>query len=136
MKKGFKADIEELTLVNKNFRQVLYTAKYSQLVLMCLAPSEEIDMEVHENGDQFFRFEQGTGKVIINETEYIVADGDAIIVPAGAKHNVINTSSTENLKLYTIYAPPHHKDGIIRHTKKEAVEHEEEFDGSCSETTI
>ena len=120
MKKGYKNNIEKLTLENDNFRRVLYTAGHCQLVLMSLKPGEEIGSEVHEDGDQFFRFEKGEGKVVINETEYSVGDGDAVIVPAGATHNVINTSTTEALKLYTIYAPPHHKDGIVRATKAEA----------------
>ena len=118
MKKGYKDNIEKLTLENENFRKVLYTAAHCQLVLMSLRPLEEIGSEVHEDGDQFFRFEKGEGKVIINETEYIVGDGDTAIVPAGATHNVINTSQTDALKLYTIYAPPHHRDSIIRITKK------------------
>ncbi len=134
MIKGFNKNIEELTLKNLNFRRVLYTAKHSQLVLMSLLPKEEIGEEVHKDGDQFFRFEKGSGKVIINETEHIVGDGDGVIVPAGAKHNVINTSATKELKLYTIYSPPHHKDGIIRKTKRDAALHEEEFDGICSES--
>lgn len=133
MKKGYKGNIEKLTLENKNFRHVLYTAKHCQLVLMSLNPGEEIGMEVHNSGDQFFRFEKGTGKVIIDETEYLVEDGDAVIVPEGAKHNVINTSQTEKLKLYTIYAPPHHKDGILRKTKEEAVTNAPEFDGTTTE---
>lgn len=133
MKKGYKGNIEKLTLENENFRHVLYTAKHCQLVLMSLNPGEEIGMEVHNSGDQFFRFEKGTGKVIINETEYIVGDGDSVIVPQGAKHNVINTSQTEKLKLYTIYAPPHHKDGVLRKTKEEAVTNVPEFDGATTE---
>ena len=133
MKKGFKDNIEKLTLGNENFRQVLYTAKHCQLVLMSLNPGEEIGMEVHEGNDQFFRFEKGEGKVVINETEYIVGDGDAVIVPEGAKHNVINTSQTEKLKLYTLYAPAHHKDGILRKTKEEAVADGPEFDGTTTE---
>lgn len=133
MKKGYRGNIEQLTLENKNFRQVLYTAKHLQLVLMALLPNEEIGLEVHEEGDQFFRFEAGEGKVIINETEYKVGDGDSIIVPAGAKHNIINVSVTEALKLYTIYAPSHHKDGIVRATKAEAIADEAEFDGTLTE---
>lgn len=117
---GFAGNIEEKTLANTYFRQVIYTGKYTQLVLMCLQPSEEIGMEVHETTDQFFRFEQGEGKVIINGEEHLVKDGDAIIVPAGAQHNVINTSSEKQLKMYTIYSPPHHKDGTIHKTKAEA----------------
>ncbi|MEM4719261.1 MAG: cupin domain-containing protein [Candidatus Pacearchaeota archaeon] len=133
MKKGFFIDIENETLKNKNFRKVLYTAKNSQIVLMSLKPNEEIGEEIHEENDQFFRFEKGKGKVIIDENEYNVKDGSAILVPAGSKHNVINLSKKEELKFYTIYCPPHHKDRIIRKTKKEAIENEEEFDGKTTE---
>ena len=115
--KGFNANIEKATLENNNFRKVLYTAKHSQLVLMSLLPNEEIGMEVHKDNDQFFRFEQGQGKCVIDGNEYQVTDGSAIIVPAGAEHNVINTSETEELKLYTIYSPAHHRDGVVRMTK-------------------
>ncbi len=117
---GYSGNIEKLTLANMYFRQVLYTGQHSQLVLMCLQPGEEIGLEVHTVTDQFFRFEQGEGKVIINGEEYTIKDGDAIIVPAGSQHNVINTSSEKQLKLYTIYSPPHHKDGIVHKTKVEA----------------
>jgi mannose-6-phosphate isomerase-like protein (cupin superfamily) len=133
MKKGYKVSIEKLTLENSSFRHVLYTAKNCQLVLMSLKPSEEIGMEVHEGNDQFFRFEKGQGKVVIDGNEYAVADGDAVIVPQGSEHNVINTSGTEELKLYTIYTPPHHKDGIIRSTKEEAEKDGPEFDGVTTE---
>ncbi len=133
MKKGYRGDIEKDTRENNNFRKVLYTGAHSQLVLMSLKPGEEIGLEVHEEGDQFFRFESGEGKVIINETEYSVGDGVAIVVPSGAKHNVINTSETEDLKLYTIYSPAHHKDGIVRETKAEALANEAEFDGVTTE---
>ncbi len=131
--KGFHGNIEDLTLDNDNFRKVLYTGPHSQLVLMSLKPSEEIGMEVHPENDQFFRFEQGEGKVIIDDSEYEVADGSAIVVPAGAEHNVINVSETDNLRLYTIYAPAHHKDGIVRRTKEEAEGNEAEFDGVTTE---
>jgi len=131
--KGFKSNIEKETLENNNFRKVLYTSKYSQLVLMSLKPKEEIGMETHEKNDQFFRFESGQGKCIIDGNEYEVTDGDAVIVPAGAKHNVINISDTKALKLYTIYSPPNHKDGIIRKTKEEAETIEEKFDGTTTE---
>ncbi len=133
--KGFNTNIEKATLENNNFRKVLYTAKHSQLVLMSLLPNEEIGMEVHKDNDQFFRFEQGQGKCIIDGNEYQVTDGSAIIVPAGAEHNVINTSETEELKLYTIYSPAHHRDGVVRMTKEqaEAKENEEEFDGVTTE---
>lgn len=130
--KGFNANIEQLTLDNDHFRKVLYTSKHFQLVLMSLLPGEEIGEEVHDENDQFFRFEQGNGKCIIDDNEYAVADGDAVIVPSGAKHNVINTGAGV-LKMYTIYAPPHHKDGIVRATKKEAEENEEDFDGQTTE---
>src|SRR5690606_23944422 len=112
--KGFFTNIEQATLDNNDFRRVLYTGKHAQLVLMSLAPNEEIGTEVHEDNDQFFRFEAGKGRVIIDDTTYEVGDGDAVIVPAGAKHNVVNLSATDNLKLYTLYSPPHHKDGIVR----------------------
>jgi len=131
--KGYNANIEKLTLENDNFRQVLYTGKHCQLVAMSLLPSEEIGMEIHEENDQFFRFEQGTGKVLIDGNEYEVGDGDVIIVPAGAEHNVINTSTEESLKLYTIYSPAHHRDGIVRATKAEAESNEAEFDGVTTE---
>lgn len=131
--KGFYGNIEAQTIENDNFRQVLYTAKHCQLVLMALPPRGEIGAEVHADNDQFFRFEAGEGKVIIDQTEYIVHDGDAIIVPAGAEHNVVNTSATETLKLYTIYSPAHHKDGIVRTTREEAEANDEEFDGVTSE---
>jgi len=131
--KGFNANIEKETLENSNFRQVLYTAKHCQLVLMSLAPLEEIGMEVHTDNDQFFRFEKGSGKCIIDGNEYEVADGSAIIVPAGAQHNVINVSETDDLKLYTIYSPAHHKDGIVRATKAEAEADGPEFDGVTTE---
>lgn len=131
--KGFKNNIEALTLDNSNFRQVLYSGPHSQLVLMSLRPDEEIGMEVHEENDQFFRFEKGTGKVVIDGNEYAVGDGDAVVVPAGAEHNVINASSSEDLKLYTIYSPAHHQDGIIRATKADAEANEAEFDGVTTE---
>lgn len=131
--KGYATNIEKDTLENNNFRKVLYTGKHSQLVLMSLRPREEIGMEVHEENDQFFRFEKGQGKCIIDDNEYSVSDGMAIVVPAGAQHNVVNTSDAEELKLYTIYSPAHHKDGIIRATKEEAESNEAEFDGVTTE---
>jgi mannose-6-phosphate isomerase-like protein (cupin superfamily) len=131
--KGFNANIEQETLVNENFRKVLYTAKHCQLVLMSLKPNEEIGMEVHPDNDQFFRFEKGQGKCIIDGNEYAIEDGSAIIVPAGAQHNIINVSDSEDLKLYTIYSPAHHKDGIIRATKAEAEANEADFDGTTTE---
>lgn len=131
--KGFNANIEEQTLHNNNFRQVLYTGNNTQLVLMSLEPNEDIGVEVHEDNDQFFRFESGEGKCVIDGNEYELKDGTAIVVPAGAEHNIINTSSTEKLKLYTLYSPPHHKEGTVRETKEEAMASEPHFDGTTTE---
>lgn len=117
---GYIGNIEELTLKNKNFRKVLFTGQHAQLVIMSLEPNESIGFEVHEIVDQFFRVEAGEGKLIMNGEEHLVKDGDAFIVPAGVKHNVTNTSAKESLKLYTVYTPPHHKDGTIHKTKEEA----------------
>ncbi|MGE5521782.1 MAG: cupin domain-containing protein [Candidatus Dadabacteria bacterium] len=130
---GFKSNIEKDTLENKNFRKVLYTGKLQQLVLMSLKAGEEIGEETHEDTDQFFRFEKGKGKCIVDGHEYRIHDGDVLLVPAGAKHNVINTDDKEDLKLYTIYAPPHHKDGIVRASKEDAEKREETFDGRTTE---
>ena len=130
--KGFNKNIEQLVLANKNFRQVIYTGKNSQLVLMSLASGEEIGSEVHSDIDQFFRFEFGTGKGIIDGQELSVGDGSAVIVPAGAEHNVINTGDGD-LKLYTIYSPPEHKDGTTHETRADAQKAEEHFDGVTSE---
>ncbi|MDD2678694.1 MAG: cupin domain-containing protein [Candidatus Nanoarchaeia archaeon] len=131
--KGFNSNIEKDTLDNNNFRKVLYTGKKSQLVLMNLKPGEEIGMEVHNDIDQFFRFEEGEGKVIIDNNEYEVSDGSAVIVPCGANHNVINTSKDKDLKLYTIYSPPEHQDKVVMKTKAEAEALHEEFDGKTTE---
>lgn len=133
LKKGFKMNIEKATLENNNFRKVLYTSGHFQLVLMSLLPKQDIGEEIHRENDQFFRFEAGTGKVIIDGNEYEVQNGDAVIIPSGARHNIINTDGKESLKMYTIYAPPHHKDGIIRSTKEEAAANEAEFDGETTE---
>lgn len=133
MKKGYKLNIEKVTTENMNFRSVLYTGQHLQLVLMSLRPREEIGLETHHENDQFFRFEAGQGRVIIGETEYEVNAGDAIIIPSGVQHNVINISDDEYLKMYTIYAPSHHKDGIVRITRQEAVENQEDFDGMTTE---
>ena len=131
--KGYVVIIEKETEKNTDFRRVLYTGKHSQLVLMSIKPGEEIGEETHEDVDQFFRFEKGEGKVTIDGVEHSIKDGDAIIVPAGAKHNVVNTSKRANLKLYTLYSPPEHQDGVVRHTKKEAMASEEHFDGRTTE---
>ena len=118
---GFVGPIEKLTEKNGYFRQVLYTGKYAQLVLMCLQPGEEIGNEVHAKVDQFFRIEAGEAKFVLNGTEEHKAKaGDAVIVPAGTWHNVINTLKTKQLKLYTLYSPPNHPDGTVHKTKAEA----------------
>lgn len=134
--KGFKINIEKATTTNDNFRKVLYTAPHSQLVLMSLRPKEEIGKEVHPANDQFFRVEAGQGKCMIDNNEYELKAGDAIVIPAGAEHNIINTSKIAALKMYTIYSPAHHKDGIVRATKQEAEVNEEEFDGVTSEAVM
>jgi mannose-6-phosphate isomerase-like protein (cupin superfamily) len=131
--KGFKSNLEKDTLGNSNFRRVIYTGKHSQLVLMNLEPGEEIGEEVHKTIDQFFRFEKGEGIVSIDDVKHRVSEGDAVIVPAGAKHNVTNTSKTAELKLDTIYSPPEHQDGTIRKTKEDALAKPEEFDGKTTE---
>lgn len=130
--KGFIDDIEDLTEENTDFRRVLYTGKHLQLVLMCLQPGEEIGEEVHDDRDQFFRVEEGEGEVVIDGRRSEIGDDDAIIVPAGARHNIVNTGD-EPLKLYTIYAPPEHKDGLVHATKEEAEANEEHFDGATTE---
>jgi mannose-6-phosphate isomerase-like protein (cupin superfamily) len=131
--KGFKSDIVKDTLENNNFRKVLYTGKHLQLVLMSLKVGEEIGEETHQNTDQFFRFESGSGKCIIDGNESLVKDGDVIVVPSGAKHNIINMDSKAELKMYTLYGPPNHKDGTIRATKGDAEKHGEKFDGKTTE---
>lgn len=123
---GFVDNIEKLTLDNSNFRKVLFTGEYCQLVVMSLMPGEEIGEEVHPDVDQFFRIDEGAGVVMIDGEETEINDGFAIIVPAGANHNVINTSETETLKLYTLYSPPNHPDGTTHASKAEADEHERE----------
>ena len=131
--KGFNTTLEKDALKNTDFRRVLYTGKHSQLVLMCLKPGEEIGEEVHPDVDQFFRFEKGEGLVVIDGVKHIVKDGSGAIVPCGARHNVINTSKTAELKLYTIYSPPEHIDKTVRHTKAEAEAKPEEYDGKPTE---
>ncbi len=134
MKRGFVGDIEEKTLSNGDFRRVLYTGEHLQLVVMTLQPGDEIGMEVHEDRDQFFRFEEGSGIVSIDGKDNPVHDDFAVIVPAGAKHNVKNNGD-QLLKFYTVYAGPEHKDGIVQVTKAEADarHHDEEFDGTTTE---
>ena len=119
---GFFGPIEKQTLENKYFRQVLFTGKYCQLVVMCLQPGEEIGNEVHPNVDQFFRLEEGDAKFVLNNTEeHLAHNNDAVVIPAGTYHNVINTSKTKQLKLYTVYSPPNHPAGTIHKTKAEAM---------------
>ena len=131
-KRGYKVELERETKRNTYFRRVLYTTKNSQLVLMSLKPKEEIGAEVHKGIDQFFRFEQGKGAVVINGVRHAVKDGSAVIVPAGARHNVINTSSTQGLRFYTIYSPDH-KDKIVHRTRADAIANDKEFDGRTTE---
>ena len=132
--KGFAVNIEEETLANEDFRRVVYTGAYSQMVYMRLKPGEAIGMERH-GADQFFRFEAGKGKVLIDDNEYHVEDGSGVIVPAGAKHNVLNTSTVDDLKLYTLYSIPHHLKDIVAKTKAEAdaLEGKDHFDGLTTE---
>lgn len=132
-KRGYKVDLEKETMKNTYFRRVLYTAGHSQLVLMNLKPKEEIGEEVHKGIDQFFRFEHGNGVVVINDFKHIVKDGTGIVVPAGSKHNVINTSARLDLKFYTVYSPPDHMDKIVHRTKAEAIAKDKEFDGRTTE---
>lgn len=130
--KGFIADIEDLTTSNTDFRRVLYTGKFLQLVLMTLQPGEEIGEEVHEDHDQFFRIESGSGEVLIDGMRTPIKDDDAVIVPAGARHNVTNTGD-QPLTLYTLYGPPDHREGVVHRTKAEADAAEEHFDGTTTE---
>jgi mannose-6-phosphate isomerase-like protein (cupin superfamily) len=131
--KGFKTNLEKETLDDNDYRKVIYSGKYAQIVLMSLKGGEEIGAEIHPVIDQFFRFESGNGKCVINKTEYLVGPGDAVVAPAGSLHNVINLDPKNELKFYTIYSPPNHKDGLDRATKKEADERGEVFDGVTTE---
>ena len=131
--KGFVKDIEKLTKANEDFRRVLYTGKHLQLVLMALNPGEEIGAEVHLDRDQFFRVEKGRGEAVIDGHRTRIKSDDAILVPAGARHNLINTGDTP-LMLYTLYGPPEHKDGIVRATKADAESSKEHFDGKTTES--
>jgi mannose-6-phosphate isomerase-like protein (cupin superfamily) len=131
--KGYVKDIGQATKENNNFRQVVYTAKHCQLVLMSLKPGEDIGEEVHDMVDQFFRFEQGEGKVVLDGVEHKIKAEYAVLVPAGTKHNVINASDTTPLKLYTIYSPPNHRDGVVHTTKEQAEKDDEHFDGKTTE---
>ena len=129
--KGFVKDIEALSIKNEDFRQVLYTAKSCQLVVMALQPNEEIGEEVHEL-DQFFRVEEGTGEAVLDGVRTAIQAGFAVLVPAGTKHNIVNTSDAP-LKLYTLYAPPNHRDGVVHHTRADAEADTEHFDGKTTE---
>lgn len=131
--KGFVGDIEDQAEDNSDFRRVVYTGKNLQLVLMSLKPGEDIGEEVHEDGDQFFRIEKGKGEVLIDGKRSRIKSDDAILVPAGARHNIIN-SGEEPLRLYTLYAPPEHRDGTVHATKADAERMKEHFDGKTSET--
>jgi mannose-6-phosphate isomerase-like protein (cupin superfamily) len=134
MKKGYISHIHNETITNDNFRKVLYTSKHLQLVVMSLQPNEDIGTEIHQNIDQFIRIESGQGVAVINGTETVLKDIDAIVIPAGAEHNIINTGNSV-MKLYTLYAAPEHKDGIIQTTKEMANMHhdKEQFDGITTE---
>ena len=129
--KGLVQDIERLAVKNDDFRRVLYTAKHCQLVVMALKPSEEIGMEVHKL-DQFFRVEEGTGEAVLDDVRTAIGAGFAVVVPAGTKHNIINTG-TVPMKLYTLYAPPNHRDGVVHHTRHEAEADNEHFNGKTTE---
>jgi len=129
--KGFVQDIEDLAVKNEDFRRVLYTAKHCQLVVMALRPKEEIGAEIHKL-DQFFRVEVGTGEAVLDGARTAIRAGFAVVVPAGATHNIINTGSVP-LKLYTLYAPPNHRDGVVHHTRDDADRDEEQFDGKMTE---
>ena len=121
---GYSINIEEKTLENENFREVLYTAPHSQLVVMTLQPGEEIGTETHEDRDQFIRVEEGEGEAILGGEKHALEDGTALVIPAGTEHNVINTSRTEALRLYTVYSPAEHPDGTVHRNKAEAEEYE------------
>jgi mannose-6-phosphate isomerase-like protein (cupin superfamily) len=129
--KGYVKNIESLAINNSEFRQVLYTAKHSQLVLMALKPKEDIGAEVHKL-DQFFRVEEGSGEVVLDGVTTAISAGFAVLVPAGTKHNIINTGNVP-MKLYTLYAPPNHRDGVVHHTRADAEADNEHFDGKTTE---
>ena len=130
--KGYVVNIEKASEENNNFRKVLYTAKNSQLVVMSLKPGEEIGEEVHDL-DQFIRVEEGEGRAILDGVEHLIEDGSAVVIPAGTSHNIINTSNEKEMKLYTVYSPPEHRDGVVHQTKAETEAGEEHFDGKTSE---
>ena len=129
--RGFVQDIEALAVKNTKFRQVLYTASHCQLVLMALKPGEEIGAEVHQL-DQFFRVEEGSGEAVLDGASTAVRAGFAVLVPAGTRHNIVNTGAVP-LKLYTLYAPPNHRDGVVHQTRQDAEADKEHFDGKTTE---
>lgn len=129
--KGFVKNIEEIAVANTDFRQVLYTANYSQLVIMALKPGEEIGMEVHKL-DQFFRVEEGTGEAVLDGVHTPISAGFAVLVPSGTQHNIVNMGSVP-LKLYTLYSPPNHRDGVVHHTRADAEKDTEHFEGKTTE---
>lgn len=131
--RGYVINLEEKTQENNTFRTVLYTARHSQLVVMSLLPGQDIGSEVHKNVDQFIRIERGQGKAILNGEEHSLRDGYTVMIPAGTEHNIINTSSSESMKLYTVYSPPEHEDKIVRVTKEDALTREEHFGGSTTQ---
>lgn len=133
MKHWYHVNIEKATEGNSNFRKVLYTSEHLQLVLMTLLPGEDIGLETHTENDQFFRIESGEWVCVINDTTYTLSSWSALVIPAKAKHNITNTSQTQSLHMYTLYTPPHHKDGIVRATKQEANDNGAEFDGQTTE---
>jgi mannose-6-phosphate isomerase-like protein (cupin superfamily) len=133
--KGYVIDIEKATKDNKNFRKVLYTAKNSQLVVMSLKPGEDIGEEVHHL-DQFIRIEAGSGKAVLDGVEHPIEDDYAVVIPAGTRHNIINTSKQSEMKLYSVYSPPEHREGVLHKTKAEAMADDEEFDGKTTEQLI
>jgi mannose-6-phosphate isomerase-like protein (cupin superfamily) len=130
--KGYVINIEEATKENENFRKVLYTAKNSQLVVMAIHPGGDIGDEVHEL-DQFIRIEEGKGKAVLNDVEHTIEDDWAVVIPAGTKHNIINSSNDKVMKLYTVYSPPEHRDGVVHTTKEDALADDEHFDGNTTE---
>ncbi len=129
---AYVINLEEAAAENELFRKVLYTAKHCQLVVMKLAPGEDIGEEVHEL-DQFIRIESGLGKAVLNGAEHELSDGFAVVIPAGTRHNILNTSATQSMKLYTVYAPPEHRDGVVHPTKADAIASHEHFDGVSTE---
>lgn len=133
--KGFVTNIEAETLENEDFRRVLYTAHHCQLVLMSIPAGEEIGEEVHDV-DQFIRIEEGEGQSILDGVERDLTDGSAVVIPAGVRHNIKNLSSSDALKLYTLYAPPHHKDGVVHATKQDAQKDEEHFAGEVTDDLL